>query len=97
MKTRNAFLLSPEDFSFLSRYFSPVQHSARVFFSLSHTQMMMMNAARIHDKQKLKSYWEQRIFQHSEMVQEEENRMRSSSLARSGVIRLELMTDVTFP
>ncbi|XP_035523273.1 protein FAM240B [Morone saxatilis] len=41
-----------------------------------------MNAARIHDKHKLKSFWEQRIVQHSEQMDEEENRMRSSSLTR---------------
>ncbi|XP_040013946.1 protein FAM240B-like [Xiphias gladius] len=41
-----------------------------------------MNAARIHDKQKLKSFWEQRIVQHSEQMDEEEDRMRSSALER---------------
>ncbi|KAL4005112.1 hypothetical protein ACER0C_004825 [Sarotherodon galilaeus] len=51
-----------------------------------------MNAARIHDKQKLKSFWEQRIVQHSEQTNDEENRMRTSALARlreQWVIRLE--------
>ncbi|CAI5666223.1 unnamed protein product [Oreochromis niloticus] len=51
-----------------------------------------MNAARIHDKQKLKSFWEQRIVQHSEQTNDEENRMRNSALARlreQWVIRLE--------
>ncbi|KAM3600481.1 uncharacterized protein V6R79_024147 [Siganus canaliculatus] len=46
----------------------------------AHSQMM--NAARIHDKQKLKSFWEQRIVQHHEQMDEEDSRMRSSSLAR---------------
>ncbi|CAJ1071087.1 protein FAM240B-like [Xyrichtys novacula] len=41
-----------------------------------------MNVARIHDKQKLRSFWEQRIVQHTESMDEEENRMRSSSLSR---------------
>ncbi|XP_034048201.1 protein FAM240C [Thalassophryne amazonica] len=41
-----------------------------------------MNAARIHDKHKLKSFWEQRIIQHSELMDEEENRVRSSALTR---------------
>ncbi|XP_037609169.1 protein FAM240B-like [Sebastes umbrosus] len=41
-----------------------------------------MNAARIHDKQKLKSFWEQRIVQHSEQMDGEEDRRRSSALAR---------------
>ncbi|XP_050928572.1 protein FAM240C-like [Lates calcarifer] len=51
-----------------------------------------MNAARIHDKQKLRSFWEQRIVQHSEHMNEEENRMRSSALARlreQWVVRLD--------
>lgn len=45
----------------------------------------VMNAARIHDKLKLRSFWERRIVQHSEQMLEEENRMRSSSLTRSAV------------
>ncbi|XP_044190279.1 protein FAM240B-like [Thunnus albacares] len=42
----------------------------------------VMNAARIHDKQKLKSFWEQKIIQHGEQMDEEDSRMRSSALAR---------------
>ncbi|KAF3702362.1 hypothetical protein EXN66_Car018050 [Channa argus] len=42
----------------------------------------MMNAARIHDKQKLKSFWEKWIFQQSKHMDEEESRRRSSALAR---------------
>ncbi|KAM8743560.1 uncharacterized protein AB9X84_017880 isoform 1-T2 [Acanthopagrus schlegelii] len=42
----------------------------------------VMNAARIHDKQKLKSFWEQRIAQHCEQMDKENNRVRSSSLTR---------------
>ncbi|KAM7393327.1 hypothetical protein PAMA_008131 [Pampus argenteus] len=41
-----------------------------------------MNAARIHDKHKLKSFWEQKIVQHGEQMDEEDSRMRSSALAR---------------
>ncbi|KAK2818812.1 hypothetical protein Q5P01_024373 [Channa striata] len=41
----------------------------------------VMNAARIHDKQKLKSFWEQQVVQHSRHMDEEESRMRSSALA----------------
>ncbi|XP_040915480.1 protein FAM240B-like [Toxotes jaculatrix] len=51
-----------------------------------------MNAARIHDKQKLKSFWEQRIVQHSGKMDDEENRMRSSALKRlreQWVVRLD--------
>lgn len=43
----------------------------------------MMNAALLHDKQKLKSFWEQRISQHGEQMDEEENRRRRSTLCRS--------------
>lgn len=42
-----------------------------------------MNAARIHDKQKLMSFWEQKIVQHGEQVDGEEDRRRSSALPRS--------------
>ncbi|XP_068561617.1 protein FAM240C [Cebidichthys violaceus] len=41
-----------------------------------------MNAARIHDKQKLMSFWERKIVQHSEQMDGEEDRRRSSALAR---------------
>ncbi|XP_035464845.1 protein FAM240C-like [Scophthalmus maximus] len=41
-----------------------------------------MNAARIPDKQKLRSFWEQRIEQHDEQMDDEETRCRSSALAR---------------
>ncbi|XP_054600642.1 protein FAM240C [Nothobranchius furzeri] len=42
----------------------------------------MMSAARIHDKLKVQSFWEQKILQHSRQMDEEENRVRSSALAR---------------
>ncbi|KAM4719174.1 uncharacterized protein FYW61_015020 [Anableps anableps] len=41
-----------------------------------------MSVARIHDKQKLRWFWEQRIVQHSEQMDKEEKRMRSSALSR---------------
>ncbi|KAA8584710.1 protein FAM240B [Etheostoma spectabile] len=41
-----------------------------------------MNTARIHDQQKLKSFWEQKIEQHGEQRDEEEDRRRGSALAR---------------
>ncbi|KAI3362157.1 hypothetical protein L3Q82_012218 [Scortum barcoo] len=47
------------------------------------TLILVMNAARIHDKHKVKSFWEQRIVQHSEQMDEEEKRRRSSSLTRA--------------
>ncbi|XP_075993491.1 uncharacterized protein LOC142988259 [Genypterus blacodes] len=40
-----------------------------------------MSAACFHDKQKLKSFWEKRVAQHSELMDEEETRVRSSALA----------------
>ncbi|KAG7221238.1 hypothetical protein INR49_017455 [Caranx melampygus] len=51
-----------------------------------------MNAARLHDKQKLRSFWEQRVIKHSEQMDEEEKRTRSSALARlreQWVVRLD--------
>ncbi|XP_029939969.1 protein FAM240C-like [Salarias fasciatus] len=41
-----------------------------------------MNAARIHDKHKLRSFWEQKIEEHGEQEVEEERRRRSSALTR---------------
>ncbi|XP_044000343.1 protein FAM240C-like [Gambusia affinis] len=41
-----------------------------------------MSVARIHDKEKLRWFWEQRIVQHSQQMDQEENRMRSSALTR---------------
>ncbi|XP_057674331.1 protein FAM240C-like [Corythoichthys intestinalis] len=43
---------------------------------------MVMNVARIHDKQKLKFFWEQRINKHSQQMVEEESRRKSSALTR---------------
>ncbi|KAK1883433.1 hypothetical protein KUDE01_021762 [Dissostichus eleginoides] len=43
-----------------------------------------MSTARIHDKYKLRSFWEQRIVQHSEQVGGEEARRGGSALTRSG-------------
>ncbi|XP_061657638.1 protein FAM240C-like [Syngnathoides biaculeatus] len=43
---------------------------------------MMTNLARIHDKQKLKFFWEQRINRHSQQMVEEESRRKSSALTR---------------
>ncbi|XP_024859230.1 protein FAM240C-like [Kryptolebias marmoratus] len=51
-----------------------------------------MSSARVHDKQKLRSFWEQRIVQHSQQMDQEENRMRSSALTRlrqQWVLRLD--------
>ncbi|KAF7646313.1 hypothetical protein LDENG_00190080 [Lucifuga dentata] len=42
----------------------------------------MMNAARIHNKHKLKSFWEQKIVLHEELMDEEEKRVRNSALTR---------------
>nr|XP_049593202.1 protein FAM240C [Syngnathus scovelli] len=42
----------------------------------------MMNTARIHDKQKVKFFWERRINQHIQQMVEEERRGKSSALAR---------------
>lgn len=56
---------------------------------LSISRCQAMNAARIHDKQKVKLFWEQWIVQHSKHMDEEENRTRSSALARSAA---ELLT-----
>ncbi|KAJ4926518.1 hypothetical protein JOQ06_008691 [Pogonophryne albipinna] len=41
-----------------------------------------MSTARIHDKYKLRSFWEQRIVQHSEQVGGEEARRGGSALTR---------------
>ncbi|XP_061837036.1 uncharacterized protein [Nerophis lumbriciformis] len=43
---------------------------------------MMMNTARIHDKHKLKTFWEQKIVQHSQQMDEEESRKKTSALTR---------------
>lgn len=43
----------------------------------------VMNAARIHDKQKLRSFWEEKIVSHSQQMDKELTRMRSSALTRS--------------
>ncbi|KAK5852467.1 hypothetical protein PBY51_023933 [Eleginops maclovinus] len=41
-----------------------------------------MSTARIHDKHKLRSFWEQRIVQHGEQMDGEEDRRRGSALTR---------------
>ena len=41
-----------------------------------------LSVARIHDKQKLKSFWEQRIQQHSLLERAEHSRERDSALLR---------------
>ncbi|XP_069025023.1 protein FAM240B-like [Embiotoca jacksoni] len=51
-----------------------------------------MNAARIHDKHKLRSFWEQKIVEQGEQMDEEETRRRSSALGRlrqQWVVRLD--------
>ncbi|KAG7498185.1 hypothetical protein JOB18_000725 [Solea senegalensis] len=42
----------------------------------------VMNAARIHDKQKLKSFWEKRIVQHTEHMDDDEKLRGRSALSR---------------
>ncbi|KAG7322566.1 hypothetical protein KOW79_013912 [Hemibagrus wyckioides] len=41
-----------------------------------------MNLARIHDKQKLKKFWEQKIERHHQMTGNEEARMKQSALSK---------------
>lgn len=41
-----------------------------------------MNLARIHDKQKLKTFWEEKIERHDQMTGNEEARMKSSALSK---------------
>ncbi|XP_026799501.1 protein FAM240C [Pangasianodon hypophthalmus] len=41
-----------------------------------------MNLARIHDKQKLKKFWEQKIERHHQMTGKEEARMKRSALSK---------------
>ncbi|KAL6472362.1 hypothetical protein MHYP_G00185500 [Metynnis hypsauchen] len=41
-----------------------------------------MNLARIHDKHKLKKFWEQKIERHSQMMGNEEFRMKRSALSK---------------
>ena len=64
----------------MQTFLSAEETSLTLFVSC---RQVMMNAARIHDKQKLKSFWEQKIVQHGEQMDDEEDRRRSSALARS--------------
>ncbi|KAK2823240.1 hypothetical protein Q7C36_019840 [Tachysurus vachellii] len=41
-----------------------------------------MNLAQIHDKQKLKKFWEQKIERHHQMTGKEEARMKRSALSK---------------
>ncbi|XP_066506518.1 protein FAM240B [Hoplias malabaricus] len=41
-----------------------------------------MNLARIHDKHKLRKFWEQKIERHSQMMGNEEFRMKRSALSK---------------
>ncbi|KAL2087703.1 hypothetical protein ACEWY4_016531 [Coilia grayii] len=41
-----------------------------------------MNLARIHDKHKLRNFWEQKIESHSQMMGHEERRMKRSALSK---------------
>lgn len=41
-----------------------------------------MSLARIHDKHKLKKYWEEKIESHSDIMGSEESRMKSSALSK---------------
>lgn len=50
--------------------------------------MQAMNLARIHDKQKLKKFWEQKIERHHQMTGNEEARMKRSALSK--YVRLPL-------
>ncbi|XP_077593571.1 uncharacterized protein LOC144210670 [Stigmatopora nigra] len=43
---------------------------------------MVMNVARLHDKQKLRFFWEQRIKKHSQQMVDEESRRKCSALTR---------------
>ncbi|XP_056130633.1 leucine-rich repeat neuronal protein 1 [Lampris incognitus] len=43
----------------------------------------VMNVARIHDREKLKGFWEQRIVEHRELTGREESRVNNSALPRS--------------
>ncbi|CAB1318087.1 unnamed protein product [Coregonus sp. 'balchen'] len=49
--------------------------------------MKNMSLARIHDKHKLKKYWEEKIESHSDMMGNEESRMKSSALLREEWLR----------
>ncbi|KAF7701011.1 hypothetical protein HF521_002176 [Silurus meridionalis] len=44
--------------------------------------MQAMNLARIHDKQKLQKFWEQKIERHHQMTGKEEARMKRSALSK---------------
>ncbi|XP_017324326.1 protein FAM240B [Ictalurus punctatus] len=51
-----------------------------------------MNAALIHDKVFIKTFWEKRITNHSQMTEDEELRMKNSALTKlrdEWLIRLE--------
>ncbi|XP_053359152.1 protein FAM240B [Clarias gariepinus] len=54
-----------------------------------------MNAALIHDKLFIKSFWEKRISNHTQMTDGEEIRMKNSALSKlrdEWIIRLESRT-----
>lgn len=42
----------------------------------------MMNAAKIHDKFLIKSFWEQKIENHSHQIENEDQRMEKSALSK---------------
>ncbi|XP_041936990.1 protein FAM240C-like [Alosa sapidissima] len=44
--------------------------------------LLEMNLARIHDKHKLKNFWEQKIENHSQMMGDEDLRMKRSALSK---------------
>lgn len=41
-----------------------------------------MNAALIHDKLFIKTFWEQKISNHTQMTENEEQRMKNSALTK---------------
>ncbi|XP_072537054.1 protein FAM240B [Salminus brasiliensis] len=54
-----------------------------------------MNAALIHDKLFIKTFWEQKILNHTQLTDNEEQRMKNSALSKlrdEWLIRLESRT-----
>ncbi|KAI4882813.1 hypothetical protein NFI96_025045 [Prochilodus magdalenae] len=54
-----------------------------------------MNAALIHDKLFIKTFWEQKISNHTQLTENEEHRMKNSALSKlrdEWLVRLESRT-----
>ncbi|KAL7885090.1 hypothetical protein AOLI_G00078600 [Acnodon oligacanthus] len=54
-----------------------------------------MNAALIHDKLFIKTFWEQKIVKHNQLTENEEQRMKNSALSKlrdEWLMRLESRT-----